>query len=85
VDLLEREHRLLEVPELLLVVNKVPSSVDPAALATDVAATYGAEVAGVLPLSETVVESASGGLFSVTNPDDPWSQALRQVAQRVDA
>jgi MinD-like ATPase involved in chromosome partitioning or flagellar assembly len=75
--------RRLEVPELLLVVNKVPSSVDPSSLRDEVARTYGAEVAGVLPLSETVVESASGGLFSVTNPDDPWSVAIGEVARRV--
>lgn len=77
--------RRLEVPELFLVVNKVPSSVDPDALRRDVAATYDAPVAGVLPLSETVVESASGALFSVTEPDDPWSEALREVARQVGA
>lgn len=75
--------RRLEVPQLFLVANKVPSSVDPDALRTDLAATYDADVAGILPLSETVVESASGGLFSVTNPDEPWSVALREVATRV--
>jgi len=75
--------RRLEVPELLLVVNKVPSSIDHAALGSEVERTYGAEVAGVLPLSETVVESASGGLFSVTHPDDPWSGAIGEVARRV--
>jgi septum site-determining protein MinD len=77
--------RRLEVPDLLLVVNKVPASIDSAALRTDIARIYGAEVAGVLPLSETVVESASGALFSVTQPDDPWSVALTEVARRVNA
>lgn len=77
--------RRLEVPQLFLVVNKVPSSVDPDALRRDVAATYDATVAGVLPLSETVVESASGALFSVTEPDDPWSVALCEVARQVGA
>ena len=75
--------RRLEVPELLLVVNKVPSSIDHASLRSEVERTYGAEVAGVLPLSETVVESASGALFSVTQPDYPWSEAIGEVARRV--
>jgi len=74
--------RRLEVPQLLLVVNKVPSSVDPAALRADLTRLYEADVAGVLPLSEAVVESASGALFSITQPDDPWSRALGEVVGR---
>jgi septum site-determining protein MinD len=76
--------RRLEVPELLLVINKAPSAIDPDALRADVSRIYGAEVAAVMPLSERVVESASGALFSVTQPDDPWSAALREVAERVN-
>jgi MinD-like ATPase involved in chromosome partitioning or flagellar assembly len=77
--------RRLEVPDLLLVVNKVPASIDSVALRGDLSRIYGAEVAGVLPLSETVVESASGALFSITQPEDPWSVALAEVARRVNA
>lgn len=77
--------RRLEVPDLLLVINKVPASIDAVALRADLSRIYGAEVAGLLPLSETVVESASGALFSVTQPDDPWSVALAEVARRVNA
>jgi septum site-determining protein MinD len=77
--------RRLEVPELLLLVNKVPSSADRAAVAADVANAYSAEVAGVLPLSEDMVSNASGGLFSLTNPDHLWSQTLADVARRLGA
>lgn len=75
--------RRLEVPELLLMVNKVPSTVDSDSLAKDVAAAYGVNVAGVLPLSEDMVSNASGGLFSLTSPDHPWSVALAGVADRL--
>lgn len=75
--------RRLEVPQLLLAVNKVPSSVDHDALRADLTRLYEADVAGVLPLSEAVVESASGALFSITQPDDPWSRALSEVVGRV--
>lgn len=75
--------RRLEVPELLLLVNKVPSNADLAAVATDVSGAYDAEVAGVLPLSEDIVTNASGGLFSITNPDHPWSRTVAAVAARV--
>ena len=71
------------MPELLLLVNKVPSSVDRAALGRDLAAAYGAEVGGILPLSEAVVENSSGGLFSLTSPDEEWSAVLRSLAARI--
>ena len=75
--------RRLEVPELLLLVNKVPSTADLASVAADVAKAYSTDVAGVLPLSEDVVSNASGGLFSVTNPDHAWSRTVAAVAARL--
>jgi septum site-determining protein MinD len=75
--------RRLEVPELLLMINKVPSHADRAAMAADVAEIYGVDVAGVLPLSEDIVSNASGGLFSLTDPDHEWSVAIAAVADRL--
>lgn len=75
--------RRLEVPELLLVVNKAPSTTDRVQLAAEVRAAYDVEVAGVLPLSEDLVTNASGGLFSLTNPEHPWSQELIAIARRL--
>ena len=77
--------RRLEVPRLLVMVNKAPSHADRAALAADVARVYDVEVAGVLPLSEDMVTNASGGLFSLTSPDHEWSVALRGVVDHVAA
>ena len=77
--------RRLDVPELLLLVNKVPSQADLAAVSEDVSRAYGAEVAGVLQLTEDMVTNASGGLFSITSPDHPWSRTLASVAARVGA
>ena len=39
--------------------------------------------AAILPLAEEVVQNASAGLFSLTNPDHAWSEQLRTIAQRV--
>jgi len=75
--------RRLDVPELLLLVNKVPASVDRAALGRDVAEVYQSEVGGVLPLSEAVVENSSSGLFSLTSPDEEWSITLAALAARI--
>ncbi len=75
--------RKLEVPALYLMVNKVPRGVDTDDLREQMTAAYGAETAAILPLAEEVVQNASGGLFSLTNPDHPWSQQIRGVAQRI--
>ena len=75
--------RRLDVPQLLLLVNKVPSSVDREALGRDVAAAYDSEVGGVLPLSEAVVENSSGSLFSLTSPEEDWSITLAALASRI--
>lgn len=75
--------RRLGVPELLLLVNMVPSSVDRDALRVDLGAAYDSEVLGLLPLSEMVVENSSSSLFSVTRPDEEWSQVLAAAAKRV--
>ncbi len=75
--------RRLDVPELLLLLNKVPDTLDPAEVAAEASAAFGAEVAGVLPLSADLVTNASSGLFSVSHPDHPWSRTIRSVAHRV--
>lgn len=75
--------RRLQVPELLMVINKVPASIDLASAAEQVAAAYGVEVAGVLPLSEDIAANASGSLFAVEHPEHPWSAALHGVAIRL--
>jgi MinD-like ATPase involved in chromosome partitioning or flagellar assembly len=75
--------RRLEVPEVLLMINKVPSNADPLAMAADANSVYGVEVAGVLPLSEDIATNASGGLFSLTDPDHEWSTAITAVADRL--
>jgi MinD-like ATPase involved in chromosome partitioning or flagellar assembly len=75
--------RRLQVPEILMVVNKVPSSIDPVAIGQQVSDAYGVEVGGVLPLSEDLAANASGGLFAVLHPDHPWSRPLHAVAARV--
>jgi MinD-like ATPase involved in chromosome partitioning or flagellar assembly len=75
--------RRLDVPELLLLVNKVPSTLDHDEVAAEVASAYGAEVVGVLPLTEDLVTNASAGLFSVSDPDHPWSVTVRALARRL--
>ncbi len=75
--------RKLNVPELLLVVNKVLPSMDFAALRQKVEATYKATVAGVFPLSEDMLRLASSGLFCLLHPDHPFTREIQSVARQL--
>jgi len=73
----------LGVPNLFLIVNKVPSGISAADLEAQMLEAYGEKTAAVLPLSEEVVQNASKGLFSLTSPDNPWSEQVRRIAETV--
>jgi MinD-like ATPase involved in chromosome partitioning or flagellar assembly len=75
--------RRLEVPELLLVVNKVLASFAPDELRRQVESAYSAPVAAVLPLTEDLVRMASADLLCLRDPDHAWSREVRGVAARI--
>ncbi len=75
--------RSLDIPHLRLVVNKALSRYDFSQIKATVEQTYSEEVAGVLPLTEDMVENASSDIFSLRYPDHPWSQAMRGVAENL--
>jgi septum site-determining protein MinD len=75
--------RKLEVPEILLVVNKVLPEYDFDEVRSEIERTYDLPVAGMLPLSEDVVRLASAGVFCVKEPEHPISQEIGRIAQRV--
>ena len=61
----------------------MPSNIDVADLRQQMTDVYAAEVAAILPLAEEVVQNASKGLFSLTSPDNPWSEQVRRIAETV--
>jgi MinD-like ATPase involved in chromosome partitioning or flagellar assembly len=75
--------RKLEVPKLLLVVNKALSDLDFAALRQQAETSYGAAVAGILPLSEDVARLASSDLFSLHQPTHLWSQEVVRISEQI--
>lgn len=77
--------RKLEVPRMLLLINKVPPGTNTEALRDQVAAMYQTEVAALLPLSTEMVRMGSGDLFCNRYPDHPLTQQLQAVAQRIVA
>ncbi|HBB36028.1 MAG TPA: CDP-3,6-dideoxy-D-glycero-L-glycero-4-hexulose-4-reductase [Cyanobacteria bacterium UBA8803] len=75
--------RKLQVPKLLLMVNKALPALDFDALQHDMERTYKAQVAGILPLSEEMIQLASGDIFCIRYPNHPLSQVIKKVAQRI--
>ncbi len=75
--------RKLEVPKMMLVVNKVLSAFDPGVVKQQVEKSYGARVAGVVPLSEDMVGLGSSELFCLRFPDHLVTQRLKEIAAQV--
>jgi septum site-determining protein MinD len=77
--------RKLDVPRLLLMVNKVPGVFPPDEVKARVEQTYNCEVAAVLPHSDEMMALASSGIFALHYPDHPVTAALKEVARRLIA
>jgi len=75
--------RRLEVPRMLMLVNKVPQGMDVEAVREKVQNAYRAPVAGVLPLSNEVMLLASSGIFILRAPRHPLAQQIRDIAADV--
>lgn len=75
--------RKLEVPQMLMIVNKVPPGTDLDQLREDVENLFGTDVAAVLPLSTEMVRNASSDLFCNRYPTHPLTQELAEVVKRI--
>ncbi len=77
--------RKLDVPKMLMLVNKVPSQFDLEDVRTRVEQTYNATVAAVLPHSDEMMTLASSGIFSIRFPDHPVTKGLRNLVNQLKA
>jgi septum site-determining protein MinD len=75
--------RKLDVPHLLLMVNKVPQTYNLAEVGQRVEQIYDCPVAAVIPHSDELMALASAGVFVLRYPDHPVTNAYRQVAARL--
>ncbi|KAA3645065.1 MAG: MinD/ParA family protein [Chloroflexi bacterium] len=73
--------RLLDVPQLYLVVNKALSKYDFGQMTEEISGVFASPVAGVLPLSEDLVDNASADIFSLMQPEHGWSQGVQKISQ----
>jgi septum site-determining protein MinD len=73
----------LEVPKILLLINKSPSSLETGELEQKAAQIYGCKIAGVIPHSEEMMTLASGGVFFLRYPQHPVSKLFSSVADNL--
>jgi septum site-determining protein MinD len=77
--------RQLNVPRILLLVNKVPPILEAGAVQAQVEDAYGYQVAAVLPHSDDLMTLASGGIFAMRYPDHQVTALYKQAATRLVA
>jgi len=75
--------RKLDVPTMMLVINKALPSMNFDQLRAKAEAAYGVPVAAVLPLTTEMVQLASSGLISILFPDLETSREMKKVAGRI--
>lgn len=75
--------RKLEVPKMLLVVNKALPSLNFPVLQQQIQRSYNATVAGILPVCEEMFELASSDVFCLRYPEHPWTQGVTTIAQHL--
>jgi MinD-like ATPase involved in chromosome partitioning or flagellar assembly len=72
--------RKLDVPRMLMIVNKTPPSLNFDEVKARVEQTYNCQVGAVLPHSDEMMMLASSGVFALRYPDNVITQKLRKVA-----
>ena len=75
--------RRLDVPNMMLVINKVPQVFDFQEVRSYVEKIYNCDVAAVLPHSDEMMTLASVGIFVLRYPDHSISQSLQQVITKL--
>ncbi len=75
--------RRLRVPEITLVVNKVPPEYDFEAVREQVEEAYQCDAAALLPLSIDIAENGSASLFSINHPGHPFTEGVYVLTQRL--
>jgi len=73
--------RELDVPHMMILINKAPAAFDVEQIRDTVSHTYHCPVAAVIPHSEEMMALASQGLFVVRYPDHPIVAELRKAAR----
>ncbi|RAM51430.1 MAG: MinD/ParA family protein [Hapalosiphonaceae cyanobacterium JJU2] len=76
--------RKLNVPNIMLVVNKALPAFNFQALRQQITSTYGTTVAGILPVCEEMFYLGSKDIFSLCYPNHPWTQEVNAIAKQIE-
>ena len=77
--------RKLDVPNLMLVVNKMPQVFDFDDVQSRVEESYKCPVAAILPHSDEMMALASSGIFSLQYPDHPVAKGFKKIVALLQA
>ena len=77
--------RSLDVPRMMLVVNKTPTAFAVADVRVRVEQTFDCEVAAILPLTEEMFTLASTGIFALHYPDHHLTGLYKEIAAKLMA
>jgi len=72
--------RRLEIPHIFILVNKIPSTAEPAAVQLEIEALCDAPVTGRFLHAEEMLKHASKGIFIHRYPEHPITMELKKVA-----
>ena len=75
--------RKLQVPQMLMVVNKVLPEFDFKALQNNIETTYDTKLAGIIPLSSQMVQLASSNIFCLQYPNHPISKTIAKISSQI--
>ncbi len=75
--------RKLDVPDMFVIVNKVPTDLDLVALKSHVQGLFRVDVEALLPLSMEMAKTASGDVFCNRYPNHPLTHSLQSVVPRL--
>jgi len=74
---------MLDIPSLSLIVNKVPVRYDPLEVKDAVEAEFETPVLAVLPICLELLEMYNSDLFSIIQPEHPWSKEIIEISKRL--
>ena len=77
--------RQLEVPRLVLLINKLPTVFDGDQVRRMAEELYGAEVGAIIPHSDELMALASGGVFVLRYPDHQVTREYKQLLSKLMA
>lgn len=75
--------RMIDIPRISIIMNKVSKKYDDEQVRSAVEEEFGVPVAGVLPISEQLIEANNNYLFTLSYPLHPWSREIMEICKTI--